>query len=68
MILVLFLVAAVLFGVAYKLYGGWQEKLYGLDNKNKTPAQELYDGVDYVPTHPVVLLGHHFSSSRVPAP
>lgn len=62
MILVLFLVAAVLFGVAYKLYGGWQEKLYGLDNKNKTPAQELYDGVDYVPTHPVVLLGHHFSS------
>lgn len=28
----------------------------------KTPAQRLYDGVDYVPAHKAVLFGHHFSS------
>lgn len=60
--MLLFLVSVLLFGVAYWLYGGWQERLYGLDKSRKTPARELYDGIDYVPTHPVVLLGHHFSS------
>ncbi|AZT91330.1 carbon starvation protein A [Caldicellulosiruptor changbaiensis] len=62
MIWTLFVVAALLFVLAYWLYGGWQEKLYNLDNNNKTPAYELYDGIDYVPTHPMILLGHHFSS------
>lgn len=62
MILTLFVVSVLLFVIAYWLYGRWQEKLYNLDNNNKTPAYELYDGIDYVPTHPMILLGHHFSS------
>jgi carbon starvation protein len=28
----------------------------------QTPAQRLYDGVDYIPAHRAVLFGHHFSS------
>jgi carbon starvation protein len=38
-------------------------RLWGLDPERKTPAVELYDGVDYVPAkHWVVLFGHHFAS------
>jgi carbon starvation protein len=44
------------------MYGKWQERFYELNDSRKTPAYELYDGVDYVPTHPAILLGHHFSS------
>jgi carbon starvation protein len=28
----------------------------------KTPAERLYDGVDFIPAHKAVLFGHHFSS------
>ncbi|NPV88896.1 carbon starvation protein A [Coprothermobacteraceae bacterium] len=62
MALGLFLLSLVLFGIAYVVYGKYQERVYELSSENKTPAQELYDGLDYVPTHPMVLLGHHFSS------
>ncbi len=43
-------------------YGGWLAKQWGVDPKRSTPAQELEDGIDYVPSKPYVLLGHHFSS------
>lgn len=46
----------------YVLYGGWLSKQWGIDPKRPTPAQEMHDGVDYVPTKPYILLGHHFSS------
>lgn len=46
----------------YILYGGWLAKQWGVDPKRPTPAHELEDGVDYVPSKPYVLLGHHFSS------
>jgi carbon starvation protein len=36
--------------------------IYGLSDENKTPAETLFDGVDYCPAHPAVLLGHNFSS------
>ena len=48
--------------VGYICYGGWLAKQWGVDPKRPTPAQELEDGVDYVPSKPYVLLGHHFSS------
>ena len=58
----LFLVAVVFYLGAYVFYGRFQVKLYGLDDTKKTPAEVYFDGMDYVPTHPAVLLGHHFSS------
>lgn len=60
MALTLFLVAAILFIIAYIVYGGYQQRVYELDSSRKTPAEELYDGIDYVPTHPMILLGTTF--------
>ena len=48
--------------IGYVLYGGWLAKQWGVDPSRPTPAQEMHDGVDYVPTKPYILLGHHFSS------
>ena len=62
MLLGLIAVAIVVFVVAYNTYGKFMAGVYGLSDDNKTPAEAMYDGVDYVPTHPAVLLGHHFSS------
>jgi len=61
-LLTILLVAIVLFAVAFKTYGGYLAKLVGLDNKNKTPAHTMTDGVDYVPAKAPVLMGHHFAS------
>ncbi len=62
MLTTLFLVAAIVFGVAYVIYGSFQKKIYGLDPDKETPAKCMFDGLDYCPAHPAVLLGHHFSS------
>jgi carbon starvation protein len=52
----------ILFLVAYRVYGGWMGRVFGLDDRHLVPAEGQYDGVDYVPTRTPVLLGHHFSS------
>ncbi len=62
MLMTLFLVAVVVFGVAYRIYGNFQKEVYGLDPDRETPAQCMFDGLDYCPAHPAVLMGHHFAS------
>jgi len=62
MLTTLFVIAVVFFAASYMIYGKFQKNLYGLDDKNDTPAKVYFDGMDYVPTHPAVLLGHHFAS------
>ncbi|HPD96770.1 MAG TPA: carbon starvation protein A [Synergistales bacterium] len=62
MLAMLFIFASVFFVGAYFTYGNFQAKLYGLSNDNKPPSEVYFDGVDYVPAHPSVLLGHHFAS------
>jgi len=52
----------IIFIVAYITYGSWLAKQWGIDPSRKTPAHEINDGIDYVPTRPAVLLGHHFAS------
>ncbi|HEX9879484.1 MAG TPA: carbon starvation protein A, partial [Candidatus Binatia bacterium] len=44
------------------------EKIYRLDPDFKTPAHELEDGVEYVPTNKHILMGHHFVSIAGAAP
>jgi carbon starvation protein len=61
-LLSLFLFAIVVFVIAYRVYGSYQRKVYGLDDSRETPARSINDGMDYCPAHPAVLLGHHFSS------
>ena len=49
--------------LAYFTYGRFvARRIYQLDPNRRTPAHELEDGVDYVPTRIPVLFGHHFAS------
>ncbi len=43
-------------------------RIYRLNDSNTTPAHRLNDGIDYVPTNRLVLLGHHFTSIAGAAP
>ncbi len=47
---------------AYVTYGRFLCKTWGIDPEAKTPALELEDGVDYVPTDTQVVFGHQFAS------
>ncbi|BBO29276.1 carbon starvation protein A [Alteromonas sp. I4] len=67
-------VAIVLLGIAGML-AGWflyskfiAEKIFKLSENFVTPAHEVNDGIDYVPTNKVVLWGHHFTSVAGAAP
>ena len=60
--LILLVCALLYFALGYKFYGGFIARLFKVDNSIPTPAVVNQDGVDYVPTHPGVLFGHHFAS------
>jgi carbon starvation protein len=62
MLLLLFALAGLAFVVAYLVYGRYLSRSFGLDDARPTPSHADYDGIDRVPAHRVVLLGHHFSS------
>ena len=57
-----------LIALAYWLHGSWIARLMGLDNSVPTPAHELEDGVDYVPTKPFYLFGQHFAAIAAAGP
>jgi carbon starvation protein len=38
------------------------KKVFALRPDAVTPAHQLEDGIDYVPTRPIVLFGHHYAS------
>ena len=67
-------VVIVLLGIVGMLFGWFfyskfiAEKIFKMDDNFVTPAHELEDGVDYVPTNKVVLWGHHFTSVAGAAP
>ncbi|MBN2529061.1 MAG: carbon starvation protein A [Deltaproteobacteria bacterium] len=49
--------------IAYVVYGRFiEKKLFPINDKTPTPAHRLNDGVDFVPSRPLVLFGHHFAS------
>jgi carbon starvation protein len=56
------IVVVVLFLIAYRTYGGWMSRVFGLDDRHLVPSEVQFDGMDHVPTKTQVLLGHHFSS------
>ena len=54
---------AVWFIVMYRWYGGHLDRtIVHPDDSRPTPAYAQGDNVDYVPSHPAILFGHHFSS------
>ena len=59
------IIAIVVLGGAYLLYGRYLQNKWGIDPNAKTPAYEMEDGVDYVPvsyTH----LPPHVPSAEIP--
>lgn len=51
------------FVAAYFLYGKYlAAHVFRFDAKRPTPAYTREDGIDFVPTPPSVLFGHHFAS------
>ncbi len=66
---VIALLALVSFSLAYKFYATFlSRKIFELNPQNTTPAHQLHDGVDYVPTKKAILFGHHFTSIAGAAP
>jgi carbon starvation protein len=55
--------------LGYRFYSKFiAEKIYRLDPDFETPSHAMRDDTDYVPTHRVVLWGHHFTAVAGAAP
>ncbi|MEQ8770688.1 MAG: carbon starvation protein A [Phycisphaerales bacterium] len=53
----------VLYVIAYRTYGRYlARRIFRIDPDRTTPAHELEDGVDYVPSRRSMVFGHHFTS------
>jgi carbon starvation protein len=65
---VVLVVSVLCFVAGYRFWGRKVAGWLGVDPGRPTPACTRTDGVDYVPTRPSVLLGHHFSSIAGAAP
>jgi carbon starvation protein len=61
-VLVYLLAALAAFSLAYRLYGRYITRAVGEAKDRPTPAVELSDGNDFVPTRPSVLFAHHYST------
>jgi carbon starvation protein len=62
MTLFLLLFSVLFFSVAFRYYGRFLARRFGLDDQRQPPSETERDGVDYVPTRASVVFGHHFSS------
>ena len=57
------LICFVAYVVGYVVYSRWLgRRVFALREAAKTPAHSMEDGIDYVPTHRLVLFGHHYAS------
>jgi carbon starvation protein len=65
LLLILSLLALV---AGYFFYGRRVARALGVDPDHPTPATRINDGVDYVPTNPMVLFGHHYASIAAAGP
>lgn len=51
------------YSIAYRFYSLFiARNIFELDDRRRTPAERLNDGLDYVPTNKWVLFGHHFAA------
>ena len=54
--LLILLIAVVALALGYVFYGSWLAKQWGVDPNRETPAHTAYDGKDFVPANPAVLM------------
>lgn len=61
--LILIILALVGYILAYRLYGRYLgRKILGLSADSSMPSHSYNDGIDYVPTRPHIIFGHHFTT------
>ncbi len=60
--------AAAIFFFAYKTYGRFLTSHLGLRDDRQTPAEEINDGLDFVPARKGFLLSQHFSAIAAAGP
>lgn len=59
----LVLASVCIYMIGYRFYSKFiAEQVFELDDKRATPAVINNDGKDFVPTHKVILFGHHFAA------
>ncbi|MGP5396104.1 carbon starvation CstA family protein [Arthrobacter rhombi] len=67
--LILMIIGLAVMAAGYLVYSKFlAQRVYKLDISFVTPAHELKDGVDYMPTNKFILWGHHFTSVAGAAP
>jgi carbon starvation protein len=54
--------------IGFFTWGKYVARKSGVNPNLPTPAVRINDGVDYVPTKPIVLLGHHYASIAAAGP
>lgn len=54
--------------LGFLTWGKYVARKVGVNPEIPTPAVRINDGVDYVPTKPLVLLGHHYASIAAAGP
>lgn len=65
-IVLIFSFAIIILGFLF--YSRYISKILGIDSTRPTPAVTINDGVDFVPTKPLVLFGHHFAAIAAAGP
>lgn len=61
--LILIAIAFIGYLLAYRLYGKFLgRKILRLSSSQIMPSHELKDGIDFVPTKPHIIFGHHFTT------
>ncbi len=60
--------SGIILAIGYRFYGYYINKVLRPDPNRPTPAHTINDGVDYVPTKPLVLFGHHFAAIAAAGP
>ncbi len=61
--------AICVLAIAYRFYGiFFTKKVLKISDETLTPAHEMSDGKDYVPTSKWVAFGHHFAAIAAAGP
>jgi len=61
--------AVCIYLLGYRLYAAWiAARVLSVDASRATPAERLNNGRDFVPTHRVIVFGHHFAAIAGPGP
>jgi carbon starvation protein len=59
----LIVAAGCFYVITYRFYGSFiAAKVLAIDSSRTTPAQRIFDGIDYHPTNRWILFGHHFAA------